>query len=350
MVAAIVACSLSSGAQAQVNLSFSMVGNAGNAADTTGYGSVGYTYNIGTYDVTVSQYCTFLNDVAATDPYSLYFAIMASNANSASITQSGVSGSYSYSVIPGAGNNPITYVSWFGAARFTNWLSNGQPTGTEGNGTTETGAYTLSGTMIGVSVIKNASAQYWIPSENEWYKAAYYDPSLNGGAGGYWAYPTRSNTAPGASWANRTLANQANTWTGSPLTGSSNWLTPVGSFTNSASAYGTYDQGGDVWQWTDAVVVLSGQSYRAAQGGSWYNNTSFLQSSYGPNDGYQNPSAAFQYQGFRVATVPEPTVTVSLIVGMGLLAFRRKRQIETTSLILQIPDVSKDVGDFAFHG
>ena len=40
------------------------------------------------------------------------------------------------------------------------------------------------------------AATYFIPSENEYYKAAYYDPTLNGGAGGYWLYPTKSNTTP----------------------------------------------------------------------------------------------------------------------------------------------------------
>ena len=102
---------LSVHALAQVNMVFSTIGNAGNANDTTGNGGVSYDYAIGTYDVTVSQYCTFLNAVAATDTYSLYNISMASDSQSASITQSGAPGSYSYSVIAGAGNNPITYVS-----------------------------------------------------------------------------------------------------------------------------------------------------------------------------------------------------------------------------------------------
>ncbi len=54
------------------------VGDAGNAADTTGYGSVDYTYNIGKYNVTAAQYCDFLNAVAATDTYGLYNASMSS--------------------------------------------------------------------------------------------------------------------------------------------------------------------------------------------------------------------------------------------------------------------------------
>ena len=155
----------------------------------------------------------------------------------------------------------------------------------------------------GLTITKNVNAQYWIPSENEWYKAAYYDPSLNGGIGGYYQYATRSNTAPGASWANRTFANQANTWTGASFTGSLNCLTPVGSFTNSASAYGTFDQGGDVQQWNDATYSISS---RGCRGGAWNCYTNSLPSSIA---GYGGATAEFSTIGFRVATVPPPVIT-----------------------------------------
>ena len=189
-----------------VTIALSQVGNPGNAPDTTvmvtdttsGYGSVSYTYSIGTYDVTLGQYAAFLNAVAKTDTYGLYDSSLGSRDHIKGILQSGSSGSYSYSVI-GSGSNPVTFVSWLDAARFCNWLQNGQPTtGVEGPGTTETGAYTLDGDTTSGLETKNAGATWWIPSEDEWYKAAYYDPTLNGGRpGGYWSYPTRSNMAPG---------------------------------------------------------------------------------------------------------------------------------------------------------
>ena len=103
------------------------VGNEGNSNDgSTGYGGVAYKYDIGKYEVTVGQYTAFLNAVAKTDTYSLYNLSMATNLNIAGIARSGASGSYSYSVI-GSANKPITYVSWGDAARFANWLHNGQP-------------------------------------------------------------------------------------------------------------------------------------------------------------------------------------------------------------------------------
>ncbi len=84
-----------------------------------------YAYNIGKYEVTNAQYAEFLNAKAQTDTYSLYNASMAS----CGITRSGSAGSYNYGVTGGLGNRPVVYVSWFDAARFTNWLGNGQGSG-----------------------------------------------------------------------------------------------------------------------------------------------------------------------------------------------------------------------------
>ena len=178
----------------QTSLQFVFVGNAGNLNDPTSgglYGGVPYTYNVGKFNVTVAQYVMFLNAVAATDTYGLYNPNMATRANIAGIARTGSSGSYSYSII-GSPNQPIAYVSWGDAARFANWLTNGQPTQAEWPDGTETGSYTLSGATSDAalnSITRNATAKYVIPTENEWYKAAYYDPSKGGSD--YWLYPMR---------------------------------------------------------------------------------------------------------------------------------------------------------------
>ncbi|MCC6123909.1 MAG: SUMF1/EgtB/PvdO family nonheme iron enzyme [Pirellulales bacterium] len=169
------------------------VGNPGNAADAaTGnlYGSVDHAYAIGKYEVTAAQYAEFLNNVAATDTYGLYNASMWSDGEGCKIQQTGSSGSYAYSVAADWANRPVNFVNFWDAARFTNWLHNGQ-----GTGDTETGAYTITaGGISANTVTRNAGAQWWIPSEDEWYKAAYH--KNDGATGNYFDYPTSSDSIP----------------------------------------------------------------------------------------------------------------------------------------------------------
>ena len=173
---------------------FVTVGNAGNPNDTTGYGGVNYQYQIARYLVTNSDYEDFLDAVAATDPYGLYASNMGSDARGG-IARSGSGGSYTYSTRAHMCAKPVNYVSWFGAARYCNWLHNNY-------GSTETGAYTLNGATSGDAVAKNPGALYWIPTENEWYKAAYH--KSGGRDTGYWLYATQSNAAPTAVTADAT--------------------------------------------------------------------------------------------------------------------------------------------------
>ena len=75
----------------------------------------------------------------------------------------------------------------------------------------------------------------------------------NGGAG-YWDYPTKSNTVPSnvGSDGYTDPGNHANYWNNGYTLGSPYYRTNVGEFENSASAYGTFDQGGNVWEWNEA--------------------------------------------------------------------------------------------------
>jgi sulfatase modifying factor 1 len=323
------------------------VGNAGNANDpATGgvYGGVGYDYQIGKYDVTIGQYTDFLNAVAATDTYSLYNEYMASHLNVAGISQAGVSGSYTYSVINNGGdssNRPITDVTWFDSARFANWMANGQPTGAQNSTTTENGAYELVGVDNGGTAparnITNpntgATPTYVIPTESEWYKAAYYSPVLNSGSGGYYTYATQSNTAPGNVIGSQ--ANQANYNNGvysvtqsSVYSASQNYLTDVGAFSGSGSFYGTFDQSGNVYQWNDLDGTAS--SSRGFRGGTFgsVSGASYLSSSYART---YPASAESQSIGFRLASpvaVPEPSTYATALAGLacgGYSMFRRRR-------------------------
>jgi len=310
------------------------VGNPGNANDpATGFGGVNYAYQIGATAVTIDNYTAFLNAVAQTDTYGLYNTAMDTDLNVAGITRSGSSGSYTYAVKNNggtSGNRPITYVNWFAAARFTNWMANGQPTGIQTGTTTENGAYTLNGATSGTAPAANptnpntsANVSFVLPTENEWYKAAYYDPTLSGGSGGYFTFATRSNTPPGNDAGNPTLANQANYVTAdgkyavtqsTNLSPTQNYLTDVGAFTTSASYYGTFDQTGNVYQWND----LSGAAgtTRGLRGGAWNLAATFVSST--SRLGAVSPTTANYDTGFRlVSPVPEPASWLMAVAGLA---------------------------------
>ena len=315
----LVVASVASAAQAQVSNVFNMpagqtslqfvtVGDPGNAPDTvvetdgtTGYGSVGYAYQMGKYDVTVGQYCQFLNAVARTDTYGLYNTNMntTNNADGCNITRSGLPGSYVYSVASDWANRPVNFVSWGDSARFCNWLDNAQPTGSQGPNTTETGAYTMNGATTNSTLMeinRNAGATYFLPSENEWYKAAYY----KGGSttAGYWTYPTQSNAAPSNMYST-TGTNNADYDNGGYTIGGPYYRTEVGAFAASPGPYGTYDMGGDVWQWNDSDIYGAGRGIR---GGAFDATSSGLASSY-RQYAYYPTDETYSY-GFRVASVP----------------------------------------------
>ena len=321
------------------------VGNAGNAADTTTYGGVAYDYQIGKYDVTIGQYTAFLNAVAATDTYSLYNTSMATDLNMAGISRTGSSGSYTYSVINNGGdssNRPITYVSWWDSARFSNWMANGQPTGAQSSTTTENGAYNVNGATSGSAPGRNtvnpntsAAPTFYIPTENEWYKAAYYSPVKGGvGSPGYYAYATQSDTAPGNNIGPGT--NQANYYAGdyavtqsSSYSASQNYLTDVGAFSGSESFYGTFDQSGNVYQWNDLDGLAASGSSRGLRGGNWINNGLGFSSSDWTTGA---PSKEGIGIGFRLASpvaVPEPSTLVMGLAGglacAGWGAWRSRR-------------------------
>jgi len=301
VTAALALLGLCIAAQAAITIDTVAVGNKGNTADTTGYGSVGYNYNIGKYEVTAGQYTAFLNTVAnVSDTYGLYNSNMWNDTSyGCKIQQTSISGGYSYSVASDYANRPVNYVSFWDSCRFANWLGNGQ-----GNNDTETGAYTLTPTGIANNTITRTPGWtgWAVTSEDEWYKAAYYDP--NKGGAGYWLYPTKSDSI---------------------TTGMANYgmsvghTTDVGSYGNS-SHYGTFDQGGNVHERNDAIIA---GAYRGLRGGSFlddYGNN--LQSSTRYNF---NPLIEHCLFGFRVSEVPEPSSIIALLGGLaGLIGLRRR--------------------------
>jgi len=306
------------------------VGNPGNAPDTryttAGHGAVDYTYSIGKYEVTAGQYCAFLNAVAATDTYDLYNPYMWDDPWAdfgCRIQRHGTSGSYTYSVAADWADRPVNYVSWGDAARFCNWLENGQPTGAQDLMTTEDGSYYLNGAMSDaalMAVTRDPDATWVIPSEDEWYKAAYH--KNNGVTGDYFSYPTSSDSVPSNELTDPDPGNNATfTYSGSQTIGSPYYRTEVGAHENSESPYGTFDQGGNVWEWNESIeYVPQFGLYRGLRGGSFDGEYAALRAASSDLNAASGGRAGL---GFRVAVIPEPG-TVALL-GLGMLAVLRRR-------------------------
>jgi formylglycine-generating enzyme required for sulfatase activity len=313
------------------------VDNPGNPADTryvdshhpNGVGSVNYLFRIGTTEVTNEQYVALLNAVAASDPHGLYTTSMSTDPQGG-IIRSGVSGGYTYELKPAAlagsytyDDKPVVFVSGCDAMRFANWLHNGQPSGPQDASTTEDGAYPLNGALTHAAlaaVTRNAAARWWLPSEDEWYKAAYFDPD----AGLYYDYPTGTNSVPNNNPPSSDTGNSANYLNdGEVTTGNRSYpMTDVGAYLLSGSPYATFDQGGNVLELNETRFA---DTFRGLRGGSWPNVASNMHSSfwlmYEPSN--QN---ANEHIGFRVAYIPEPnTLLLTAFTACGLLPLSWRR-------------------------
>jgi MYXO-CTERM domain-containing protein len=94
--------------------------------------------------------------------------------------------------------------------------------------------------------------------------------------------------------------------------------TPVGSY--AANYYGTFDMGGNVWEWNEAIIF---GSYRGVRGGSFFNVVDNLRAD---NRNFSNPTIEYDVFGFRVSQVPGPGSVALLAIG-GLGALRRRRGV-----------------------
>ncbi len=277
-------------------IDFVGIGNPGNAADSSGYGSVAYGYQMGTYEVSRDM------------------ITKANSAGGLGIPLADMSG-YGGNV----GTHPATGVSWFQAATFVNWLntSSGHAAAYNFDGS---GNFTLwtpaeAWTQGGENLYRNKDAHYFLPSENEWYKAAYHNGT------GYFVYPTGGDSAPGAV--------AGGTGAGTAVYDQGLFQGPA-DITNAGglSPYGTMGQGGNAWEWQESAFTGANDlpsEARGARGGFWNSPANFLASSL-----QGNAAPAFESfgVGFRVAAVPEPEQYAAAfgaaLLGTGVWLRRKK--------------------------
>jgi len=283
-------------------MDFVTIGNPNNAADTRGYpnpvGSVAYTYNLGKYEVSRDQ------------------ITKANSMGSLGITLQDMS-SYGGNGV----NRPATGVSWYEAAKFVNYLN----TSTGG-----TAAYKFDGSgnfqlwsagdagYNANNLFRNSLAKYVIASRDEWYKGAY------GKADGSWSkFPNGSDSAPTAI----ATGTAANTAVYNNQSGPAD-ITSAGGL----SAYGTMGQGGNVWELNetayDGINNTAGE-IRELRGGSWFNfgSIDFGGPLGAANVGYNlPPDQKYDLNGFRIASIPEPSALSLLALGGVVVALRRRRR------------------------
>lgn len=226
------------------------------------YGAVEQVFEIGVHQVSHIEYARFLNAVASTqDPATLYHPAMTHGENAIRRVRH-VTG-YRYQVLEGCAPKPVAHVSWFDALRYCNWLHHGQPSGPRAAGTTEGGAYILKGPREAGP--REPNAKYFLPTENEWYKSAYFTPAPDG-LGAYHHFAPRESSRPLIT---------------SPQPGL-------------ISYWGMADFADGIWEWTESPV---GTLHRALRSGAWFLGNNKQSAGHF----YSNPQIEYPSIGFRVA-------------------------------------------------
>jgi hypothetical protein len=292
-------------------IDFVTIGSPGNANDaaldntppgfSSPYGGVAYEYRMGTYEISedMIEKANTLGGLLITKD-----------------TRTSV-------------NQAATSVSWNEAARFVNWLnvSSGYAPAYKFAVNPGDVGY-IDNTVANANLVlwisgdagydasnpyRNSNAYYFLPSEHEWYKAAYY----SGSGTTYFDYATGSDVIP--------TAVASGTGAGTAVYNNAASVPPDITQAGGLSAYGTMGQNGNVWEWQESAldgINNSSSEDRTIRGGNWLNAEDGLRSSL---HNFSSPSASVSSIGFRVASVPEPSCTV-LMCSASLLALARRRR------------------------
>jgi len=273
-----------------IDIEFVTIGNPGNLGDTRteanplGCGAVDYVYRIGKYEITNAQWNIFVSIAGNPSGYP---------------TNAYYEDSYWTDEM-----QPTNKVSWYEAVQFCNYLTSGDKS---------QGAYIFSGNnsnpanFLGINraaAILEYQKIFVIPTEDEWYKAAYYKPNES-------SYST--------------FANGSDNF---PIPGTeSNYDWAIGQPWNVGTGIieqnGTYDMMGNIWEWNETMIPESGRF--GTRGGGY--------GSSGRDGGYYQKSST-RYQiypayeespdmGLRIVLIPEPTTL--LMLGLGTITLRKRK-------------------------
>jgi len=275
----------------EFTIDFVSISQTNNTADTTGYGAVPYNYRVGRYEISELQ-----------------------------ITKATQIGMANVSAGAWTESQPAANITWYEAAAFVNFLNTNSG---------KTAAYNLTFTTNwsmavwsseqawtagGTNLYRNKDAFYFLPSENESYKAAYYNP----GGSDYFLYPTASNDVP--------TAVASGTGAGTAVYNNAASVPAIVESAGGLSPYGTVGQGGNVFEWNESAFDGSNSSSsenRVIRGGSWDFTEFNLRSSF---RGAAVPSGEDSDIGFRVASVPEPSTYALLLLGAGAAYIWKRRK------------------------
>lgn len=333
---AAVACGFAASARGDVDpnsgIDFVRIGSVGNApwpgngqqGDTAiGRGSVGYEYSMGRLEVTTAQWCEFFNSYYdRSTPLNSPF-VHAPAVWGAFQTAPTNAGGFRWNVPAGNENLPVGGISWRTAAMYCNWLNNNKSTDPSAfqNGAYDVSTFGDAGNGFNDQVTHNVNSRYWIPTWDEYIKAAHFDPNRNGAnQPGYWIGPSTIGHLPNPGPPGTREANYG-------FSSPNPFAIPLGSYGAVRSAWGLLDASGGTSEWTEAIGVNSGQNVNRGYAGSYWGastNASILDSIYvlaGESPGYRGYGV-----GFRVASsVPVPTTCIVLASACVALGARRRR-------------------------
>ncbi len=338
---------LSGTALAQVDplsgIDFVTIGDVGNPNWTGGgtyhnnRGRVDYEYKIGKFEVTTSQWVEFVNAALDRPPADrIPWVVTPFGWGATSMTPLN-SGGRRYRVLAGGEMIPAGGITWRSAAVYCNWLHNGK---SFERSAFLNGAYDIStfddGPTYTDQVTRSPGAQYWIPSLDEWMKAAHWDPvkaNADGAVGGWWFYSNRSDTAPvygpPGVLVNGRLAEANSNWSDFNYPGYNPFTVPLGAYPQTMSAYGLLDLAGGTSEWLEETFVDVGETYFRAR---YFDGSPRDSSPFGADRilgmfGGEAPLIPLMDTGLRIAaSIPAPGVLPGLLIlGSWTLARSRRR-------------------------